>query len=314
MWNMTMNRLLAVLTITLLFLVLTACDEQPTALPVPTSTSAAVPQLTSTPTVSSSATSPPPADTPTTLPTSAVTLAPPTATPTRVPPSPTPVPTTATATPRPPLPASTPAPAAERIRIPSGATQTTVEGYLSANESKLYVLWIAAGQFVEMSAAVGTMGEGLRFSIVGADGAVVKPMGHAHVRTVVPSSQDYYVELVSDVGANYNMSVLIPVRVRFPPGGTSADVAGSLNANGVRYYVLHASAGQRMIVAPHVTSGHVRMIIWGADGQVFLSGRVGPPDSTFDGVLPTTQDYLIAVRPDGETRVQYTLDITIPPL
>jgi hypothetical protein len=56
------------------------------------------------------------------------------------------------------------------------------------------------------------------------------------------------------------------------------------------------------------------MIIWGADGQVLLNGRVGSPDGVFDGVLPTTQDYLIAVRPDGETGVQYALDITIPPL
>jgi hypothetical protein len=176
-------------------------------------------------------------------------------------------------------------------------------------------MWVAAEQFVEMSATVGMMGEGLRFSIVGADGAIVKPMGDAHVRTVVPSSQDYYVELISDVGAvNYNLSVLVPVRIRFAPGGTATEVAGSLDVDGVRHYVIHAAAGQRMIIVPDVTQGHMRMILSGADGQVLLSGRVGPPDGVFDGVLPTSQDYLIAVRPDGETGVQYTLDITIPPL
>jgi hypothetical protein len=138
-------------------------------------------------------------------------------------------------------------------------------------------------------------------------------MGKAHIRTVVPSTQDYYVELVSDVGtANYRMSVLIPVRIRFAPGATTAEVAGSLGANDVRHYVLHARAGQRMIVDPSTSRGQVTTIISGGDGQVLLSGRVGPPGGTYDGILPTTQDYLIAVRAEGGPGADYALGITIP--
>jgi hypothetical protein len=239
-------------------------------------------------------------------------------------PSPTPLPSTATPTPLlptptvtllPPTPTLTPAPAVERILFAPGATQTTVEGYLPANGTQVYVMRVAAGQYIEVDATVGAMGRGLRFSIDGADGIVVKAMGDAHVRTVVPSTQDYYVELVSDVGAvSYRMSVLIPVRIRFAPGATSAEVAGSLAANGVRSYVLRALAGQRMIVAPHTTQGQVGLVISGADGQVLLSGRVGRPGGVYDGILPTTQDYLIAVRAEGGTSADYTLEITIPPL
>jgi hypothetical protein len=174
---------------------------------------------------------------------------------------------------------------------------------------------VAQGQFVEMNAAVGTMGQGLRFSIIGADGLVVKGMGEAHIRTVVPSTQDYYVHLVSDVGAtSYTMSVLIPVRVRFATGATSAQVTGNLAVDGVRHYVVRAMAGQRMIVDPWITQGQVRLVIWGADGQVMLSGRVGPPGGRFDGVLPVSQDYLIAVQADGGSGATYGVDITIPPL
>jgi hypothetical protein len=117
------------------------------------------------------------------------------------------------------------------------------------------------------------------------------------------------------VGAvNYQMSVLIPVRVRFASGATSIEVDGSLATDGVRHYVLHAQAGQRMIIDPSTTQGQVRLVIWGADGQVLLSGRVGPPGSVFDGTLPVTQDYLIGVRAEGETSADYVLEITIPPL
>jgi hypothetical protein len=234
----------------------------------------------------------------------------PTATPTS---SATPRPSAPTATPLPTTRTPPPEPAVERIRFAPGATQALIEGYLPVDGRAIYVMGVEAGQFVEMNAAVGTVGQGLRFSIVGADGFVVKPIGEAHVRTVVPSTQDYYVELVSDVGAtSYRLSVLIPVRVRFASGGTSAVVNGSLEEGDMRHYVLRALTGQRMIVAPHTTTGQVGLVISGADGQVLLSGRAGPPGGVFEGILPTTQDYLITVQAKGGIGADYTLEITIP--
>jgi hypothetical protein len=253
----------------------------------------------------------PPATSPTATLTATLTATPtPTATSMPSATQPAPAPTT---TPLPPTRIPLPAPAVERILFAPGATQATIEGYLPVDGRALYVMGVAAGQFVEMNAAVGTMGQGLRFSIVGADGFVVKPMGEAHVRIVVPSTQDYYVELVSDVGAtDYRLSVLIPVRIRFAPGGASATVSGRLEEGQMRHYVLHAQAGQRMIVAPHATTGQVGLVISGADGQVLLSGRAGPPGGVFDGILPSTQDYLITVQAKGGIGADYTLEITIP--
>ncbi len=253
----------------------------------------------------------PPATPPTATLTATLTATPtPTATSTPSATQPAPAPTT---TPLPPTRTPLPAPAVERILFAPGATQATIGGYLPVDGRAIYVMGVAAGQFVEMNASVGTMGQGLRFSIVGADGFVVKPMGEAHVRTVVPSTQDYYVELVSGVGAtDYRLSVLIPVRIRFAPGAISATVTGRLEEGQMRHYVLRALAGQRMIVAPYATTGQVGMTISGADGQVLLSGRAGPPGGVFEGILPTTQDYLISVQARGGIGADYTLEITIP--
>jgi hypothetical protein len=204
-------------------------------------------------------------------------------------------------------------PAVERILFTPGTTQTVVEGYLPANGTQVYVIGIAADQFVEMNAAVGTMGQGLRFSIIGADGTVVKTMGEAHVRTVVPSTQDYYVELVSDVGAtSYRMSVFIPVRIRFAPGDTSVELTASLAANDAHDYVLRAFAGQRMIITPRATQGQVKLVVSGADGQVLLGGHIA--GNSYDGILTATQDYLITVRAEGDTDTDYILEIAIPSL
>jgi hypothetical protein len=172
---------------------------------------------------------------------------------------------------------------------------------------------VAAGQFIEMNATDGTTGQGLRFSMTGADGVVVKPMGEAHVRTVVPSTQDYYVDLVSDMAAtNYRLSVLIPVRVRFAPGATSETVTGGLEEGQMRTYVLRTLAGQRIVVAPHAATGEIGLAISGADGQVLLSGRAGQPGGVYDGILPTSQDYLITVQAKDGIGADYTLEITIP--
>ncbi|MBN1660311.1 MAG: hypothetical protein JXA93_18075, partial [Anaerolineae bacterium] len=230
----------------------------------------------------------------------------------------TPRPPTPTATQRPaePPPAtSVPLPPVERILFAPGATQALIEGYLPEGGCALYVMAVSAGQLVEVDATIGSTGQGLRFAITGADGAVIKPMGHAHVQTVVPSTQDYFIDLVSDMGAtSYQLSVLIPVRIRFAPGATSAMVDGTLSEGEARHYVLRAMTGQRLIVDPGTSRGQLRMIIAGADGQVLLRGNVGDPGGVFDGVLPTTQDYLITVRPVEGSGVDYTLEITIPAL
>ncbi len=298
---MKIKRILLLLTV-----LLTACGTWEADVASPT---AGVSNATEMPTATETAvSSPTPTLTP--LPPPATPTLEPTPTTTAMSPSPTP-----TAVPLPSTFTPTPAPAAERLLFAPGATQASVEGYLPQNTPQVYVMNVAAGQYVAIDAAVETTGQGLRCSIVGADGTVVWPLGDAHVRIVVPTTQDYYIELVSDVGpVNYGMSVLIPVRVRLASGATSTQIDGSLTADVVRHYVLHVQAGQRMIVEPQSTRGQVRLMIWGADGQVFLSGRVGPPDGIFDGVLPITQDYLIAVQSEGGTDATYTLDITIPPL
>lgn len=259
-----------------------------------------------------------PASLPTAAPTATSSPTPlvPSATPT---PDPTPTPVPPTATPTSPPPTSTHTPllttAVDRILFAPGATQATVEGVLLANATQRYMMHVEADQYVAIDAAVGTTGQGLRLSVVGVDGTVVRPMGDAHARITMPSTQDYTVDLVSDVGTvDYQMSVIIPVRVRFAPGTESSRVDGSLAADGVRHYVLWAQAGQQLVVSPSTTQGQVKMVIWGADGQVLLSGRVGPPGGRYAGALPRTQDYLIAVQAEGGTGAEYVLEITVPPL
>ena len=99
-------------------------------------------------------------------------------------------------------------------------------------------------------------------------------------------------------------------RIRFPPGATSATVTGTLAAFESDLYVLRALAGQTLNVNLAFTEGQAILVIWGADGNVLISDHAEV--SSFQGVLPTTQDYFIMVkgRPDGNT--SYTITVNIP--
>jgi hypothetical protein len=101
-----------------------------------------------------------------------------------------------------------------------------------------------------------------------------------------------------------------PERIEFAPGATSAEVAGSLPAEGVAHYILSAQGGQFMNAVVVSSQGEASLSVYGADGTVLIS----PMGSAhgFSGELPTTQDYHIDVRAEGGP-AEYTLTVTIPP-
>ena len=209
--------------------------------------------------------------------------------------------------------------AAQRIRFPSGATSAILTANVAASESAQYVLRALAGQTLSLNL---TFTEGQAILIVwGADGDVLLS-DHAEASSferVLPATQDYYVMVKGrpDENTSYTLTVTIPAtstgmqRIEFASGSSSATVTGQLNASGSQQYVLRASAGQTLNVNTTFAEGMSILAVWGANGDVLLSDHA--ESSTFQGVLPATQDYYILLkgRPDGST--SYTMTVTIPP-
>jgi hypothetical protein len=54
--------------------------------------------------------------------------------------------------------------------------------------------------------------------------------------------------------------------------------------------------------------GMVRLIIYGADGTVLMSGMGG--GASFSGTLPSDQDYIVTVDA-GPSAVAYSLEVSI---
>ncbi len=238
-----------------------------------------------------------------------------------------------------------------RIRFAVGATSAVVSGSLDAGNRARYVLRGGVRQLLDvtLSAPEGatlkvTRTNGLALTpIAGTSG----PTGF---RGYLPYTGDYYITVIASKAVSYSVNVFIPVRVSFAPGATSDTVEGSLEAHQGLDYILRAGAGQvlEVNVKPEntadtegtdssggtesdentppdenaasgtssagtepnpATASPFQLIIYGVDGTVLRSGM--GEGSTFRGLLPESQDYIVSVRA-GEQAADFTMDVIIP--
>lgn len=209
----------------------------------------------------------------------------------------------------------TPGTGATRINFAAGATSANVQGAVAARGTNSYVLAASAGQEMEVSIANPTASNNVILIVYGADGAVLLSdhAGAAFFRGVLPTTQDYHIDVrsVVDTSTDYTLSVIIAQRIAFAPGATSATASATTPVNEMHNFVVRASAGQTLNVSTSAAQGQVILIIFGADGDVLISDHAGA--TSFTGKLPTTQDYRIDVRSVGSVPAVYTLTVTIPP-
>lgn len=195
----------------------------------------------------------------------------------------------------------------QRISFARGATSAVVEGRLSAHQSLDYILRAGAGHIMDIEVSPA---DSLQLIIYGVDGTVLRSgMGEgSSFRGELPSTQDYIVSLrAGDQAVSFTMNVSIPQRIRFARGAVSATVYGWTNAHESDSYVLRALEGQDMQVSV-ASRNPVQLIIYGADGTVLKSGM--GEGSSFNGELPSTQDYILVVRA-GPDPAYYSLTVTI---
>jgi hypothetical protein len=230
------------------------------------------------------------------------TAVPPTAVPpTKTPAAPTPVP-----------PTSIPISGATRINFAAGATSVGLNGTIAAHGAQQYVLGAGANQ-VMMINTVSPNGV-VSISVIGVKTGQVMIAASAGVsfwQGRLPASQDYLIRLLNNSGgsANFGLSVTIPQNVFFNPGATLTTLNGSIISHQTNTYLARAFAGQTMTVKITSPASDVLLTIYGyTDGQPLVRYVSGA--TSFTGVLPLTQDYVIQAVSVGNN-TNYTISITI---
>jgi hypothetical protein len=113
----------------------------------------------------------------------------------------------------------------------------------------------------------------------------------------------------SSGSANFGMSVTIPQNVFFNPGATSTSINGSIVSHQTNTYIARAFGGQTMTVKITSPASDVLLTVYGyTDGQPLVRYVSGA--SSFNGVLPITQDYVIQAVSVGNN-TNYTISISI---
>lgn len=113
------------------------------------------------------------------------------------------------------------------------------------------------------------------------------------------------------VTATAEVPAPVDQRIRFAPDATSATLEGSLLAGQSHSYIFGALGGQMARVEVESTSGSANFSLSGLDdGQPYK--RLVNEDRTWEGVLPLTQDYRLAVTTLEDTI--YSLTLAIEPL
>jgi hypothetical protein len=198
----------------------------------------------------------------------------------------------------------------QRISFKWGTTSDTLTGSLKAHESHGYILRAGTGQLMEINITPDVAANSPQIIVYGVDGTVLQSgMGEAKsFRGLLPLSQDYFVTVrAGEKDVAFSMNVIIPRRVTFATGTTSATFSGWLPAGQSQYYVLNAQKDQTLKV--EATPGaSLQLAIYGADGTTFNSGAI--VGGVFSGKLPKTQDYIIVVK-TGLTGVSYKLAVSV---
>jgi hypothetical protein len=169
-----------------------------------------------------------------------------------------------------------------------------------------------------MEVVVDAPGDDVLLSIVGEDGALLKPYvdGASRWRGVLPATQDYVLQPVATGGStDFTVSIIVspldsqPQRIQFAPGATLATLSGRFVAGVPQYYVLRAAGGQRMTVL--VQPAQVKVTIEGQDGSAWLASPVG--EGLTIPSLPQTQDYTIGLSLSLEIGeiIGYTMEVSL---
>jgi hypothetical protein len=194
----------------------------------------------------------------------------------------------------------------QRITFEHGQTNLVREGRIPAAETFHYVVNVQAGQFVEVSVSPDDV---INMSFYGVDGEVLKSGmgGGAFFRGAVPTNQDYIISLSAQDAQSFTMNLLIPQRITFAAGATSAELDGTLDAHDSVTFSVSAQAGQQLQVT-FTPANSAKMSIYGVDGSVLWSGM--GEGTLFSGTLTITQDYCITFQ-SGDQPVEYHLEVVI---
>ena len=127
--------------------------------------------------------------------------------------------------------------------------------------------------------------------------------------TVLAAQEQYTVEVIGGVTSeSFSLTIKLPVLVYFASGATSTSLNGT-TVNGYPFsYALNCAAGQNMTAALAQPASTATIDIYGISTGTLVDASAGY--TSWSGVLPQTQDYIIEVIPNNSQVVNFNLTVS----
>jgi hypothetical protein len=164
-----------------------------------------------------------------------------------------------------------------------------------------------------MIVTLDTPDQSTTLSVFGANGVVLLPQSDQATswQGILPVTQDYYFRITGGgTTQSFTLNVNIPARIEFSPGQSQTTLRGQTVGGHAVMYVAYAFGGQQMEVTINTAPEVAALTIWGfSDGQPYARAQNGVTE--FSITLPSTQDYIIQVVPQGGNVVDYEVTVRI---
>ena len=202
-----------------------------------------------------------------------------------------------------------------RIKFAAGATEAAETGTLTSSRVQVYLIRAGGGQTMmvnvsgsDASLRVAVYPRFYRRPLRGGD--------NTQWTGRLPWTGDYLIRVTGNISTQYSLGVTIPQRITFRRRAVSATINGMTDAHRTVTYLLRASSGQIMSVMlsssvnVSPTAPNLGLTIYGlSDGNPLV--RAEGDATSWSGVLPGTQDYVIEAVPALDTPITYTLGVTV---
>jgi hypothetical protein len=164
-----------------------------------------------------------------------------------------------------------------------------------------------------MIVMLSTPDQSATLSVFGANGVVLLSQSQqaTNWEGTLPATQDYYFRIIGGGDTqNFSLGVNIPARLEFSSGQNHTTLSGQTVDGYNVSYVAYAFSGQQMDVTISTSPEVAALTIWGFnDGQPYARAQNGV--TNFSLKLPSTQDYIIEVVPQGGNVVNYEVEVRI---
>jgi hypothetical protein len=206
------------------------------------------------------------------------------------------------------VPIATPSPRPDLLVFATGATAGVASGSLAAGEIRSFTFSASTNQ--PLILILNSPKGDLFLGVTDPDGAILLDPAKkwSRLQWLLPKTGTYTIQVSGAASPeDYTLTVKIAAPVSFASGSDTATLSGKTVNGLIVSYSVFCTAGQTMNASLNVPATTAYLDVFGIAYGTLLSATTKA--STWTGVLPSTENYVIEVIPTNGTEVDYKLTV-----